>query len=71
MTTSTAPAPIKVRAAAAPSTAPPNLDGSTPRRRVMALGLLVSAQFVVMLDTSIVIVALPSIRRTWRSAPAH
>ena len=32
------------------------------RRRSMALGLLVSAQFVVMLDTSIVNVALPSIQ---------
>ena len=31
------------------------------RRRHLALGLLVSAQFVVMLDTSIVNVALPSI----------
>ena len=32
------------------------------RRRALALGLLVSAQFVVMLDTSIVNVALPSIQ---------
>ena len=32
------------------------------RRRTIALGLLVSAQFVVMLDTSIVNVALPSIQ---------
>src|SRR3954468_11619926 len=32
------------------------------RRRRVALGLLASAQFVVMLDTSIVNVALPSIR---------
>jgi MFS family permease len=32
------------------------------RRRSVALGLLVSAQFVVMLDTSIVNVALPSIQ---------
>jgi EmrB/QacA subfamily drug resistance transporter len=32
------------------------------RRRAVALGLLVSAQFVVMLDTSIVNVALPSIQ---------
>ena len=32
------------------------------RRRTAALGLLVSAQFVVMLDTSIVNVALPSIQ---------
>ena len=34
------------------------------RRRAMALGLLVSAQFVVMLDTSIVNVALPLCRPT-------
>jgi EmrB/QacA subfamily drug resistance transporter len=33
-----------------------------PGRRSVALGLLVSAQFVVMLDTSIVNVALPSIQ---------
>ena len=32
------------------------------RRRAIALGLLVSAQFMVMLDTSIVNVALPSIQ---------
>lgn len=32
------------------------------KRRALALGLLVSAQFVVMLDTSIVNVALPSIQ---------
>ncbi len=32
------------------------------RRRAVALGLLISAQFVVMLDTSIVNVALPSIQ---------
>lgn len=32
------------------------------RRRTLGLGLLVSAQFVVMLDTSIVNVALPSIQ---------
>ena len=45
-------------------------DGGTPnerpgipgRRRALTLGLLVSAQFVVMLDTSIVNVALPSIQ---------
>ena len=34
----------------------------TERRRLIGLGLLVSAQFVVMLDTSIVNVALPSIQ---------
>jgi EmrB/QacA subfamily drug resistance transporter len=32
------------------------------RRRALALGLLISAQFVVMLDTSIVNVALPSMQ---------
>ena len=37
-------------------------DPVTRRRRGVALGLLVSAQFVVMLDTSIVNVALPSIQ---------
>ena len=61
MTTSTAP--VKVHAATADDPhAPHQLDSSTGRRRTLALGLLVSAQFVVMLDTSIVIVALPSIR---------
>lgn len=40
-----------------------------PRRRAVALGLLVSAQFVVMLDTSIVNVALPSIQRDLGLSP--
>ena len=57
------------RARTTPSATPANL--ATPgasgrfsgrRRRSVALGLLVSAQFVVMLDTSIVNVALPSIQ---------
>jgi EmrB/QacA subfamily drug resistance transporter len=39
------------------------------RRRRVALGLLVSAQFVVMLDTSIVNVALPSIQADLRLSP--
>ena len=39
------------------------------RRRLVALGLLVSAQFVVMLDTSIVNVALPSIQADLRLDP--
>jgi EmrB/QacA subfamily drug resistance transporter len=39
------------------------------RRRWVALGLLVSAQFVVMLDTSIVNVALPSIQADLRLSP--
>ena len=34
---------------------------STDRRRWIALGLLATAQFVVVLDASIVNVALPSI----------
>jgi EmrB/QacA subfamily drug resistance transporter len=38
-------------------------------RRWVALGLLVSAQFVVMLDTSIVNVALPSIQADLRLSP--
>jgi EmrB/QacA subfamily drug resistance transporter len=42
-------------------TAATEIDTSTLRRRI-ALGLLASAQFVVMLDTSIVNVALPSIQ---------
>ena len=37
-------------------------DSHAGQRRWVALGLLVSAQFVVMLDTSIVNVALPSIQ---------
>jgi EmrB/QacA subfamily drug resistance transporter len=36
--------------------------GAGGRRRTLALGLLVSAQFTVMLDTSIVNVALPSLQ---------
>lgn len=43
-------------------TAPPLEVLNTTRRRHAALALLVSAQFVVMLDTSIVNVALPSIQ---------
>ncbi|HEX8093159.1 MFS transporter [Jatrophihabitans sp.] len=39
------------------------------RRQWVALGLLVSAQFVVMLDTSIVNVALPSIQADLRLSP--
>jgi EmrB/QacA subfamily drug resistance transporter len=63
MTTSTASATSRVRAATADDARTPRrLDPGTRRRRALALGLLVSAQFIVMLDTSIVIVALPSIR---------
>ena len=49
-------------------TAPPAADGARLRRRAAAV-LLVSAQFVVMLDTSIVNVALPSIQRDLALAP--
>ena len=63
MTASTAPVKSQVHAGTTDqSHAPHELDPTTRRRRALALGLLVSAQFVVMLDTSIVIVALPSIR---------
>jgi EmrB/QacA subfamily drug resistance transporter len=63
MTASPAPVKSQVHAGTADkSHAPYELDPTTRRRRALALGLLVSAQFVVMLDTSIVIVALPSIR---------
>jgi EmrB/QacA subfamily drug resistance transporter len=40
------------------------------KRRITALGLLVSAQFTVMLDTSIVNVALPSIQSDLGLGPA-
>jgi EmrB/QacA subfamily drug resistance transporter len=40
------------------------------RRRTIGLGLLISAQFVVMLDTSIVNVALPSIQADLTLSPA-
>ena len=40
------------------------------RRRTIAFGLLVSAQFVVMLDTSIVNVALPSVQADLGLSPA-
>jgi EmrB/QacA subfamily drug resistance transporter len=43
---------------------------TTGRRDRVALGLLVSAQFLVMLDTSIVNVALPSIQRELQFGPA-
>ena len=43
---------------------------STARRDRVALGLLVSAQFLVMLDTSIVNVALPSIQSELGFGPA-
>jgi EmrB/QacA subfamily drug resistance transporter len=59
MTISTTPATATHSSAAAPATASAARDD---RRRSIALALLVSAQLVVMLDTSIVNVALPSIQ---------
>jgi len=59
MTTMTV-APDPVQAAGRTGNAPGALREDTRRR--LALGLLASAQFVVMLDTSIVNVALPSIQ---------
>ena len=77
MTTTSAPKPTTANGGVATAVADP-VDGpcgsAAARRRTLALGLLVSAQFVVMLDTSIVNVALPSIQadlglaaggRTW------
>jgi EmrB/QacA subfamily drug resistance transporter len=50
---------------------PTTTTGTAPgKRRALALGLLVSAQFVVMLDTSIVNVALPSIQSDLGVGPA-
>ena len=49
------------------ASAPVRVPGN--RRPSVALGLLVSAQFVVMLDTSIVNVALPSIQADFRLGP--
>jgi len=55
---------------------PSDIDLASEQRRVpgrhgrtVALGLLVSAQFVVMLDTSIVNVALPSIQADLNLGP--
>lgn len=45
-----------------PAALPLDEQVGAPRRQAAALALLVSAQFVVMLDTSIVNVALPSIQ---------
>lgn len=60
MSVTTSPRPV---AADAPSVAG---GGASARSRVTALGLIVSAQFVVMLDTSVVNVALPSIQHDLR-----
>ena len=53
--------PVAVRPRAVRPAAPTSRPDRR-RRRTVALGLLVSAQFVVMLDTAIVNVALPSIQ---------
>lgn len=50
--------------------APLGADLSEQRRRAVAIALLVSAQTVVMLDTSIVNVALPSIQADLGLSPA-
>jgi EmrB/QacA subfamily drug resistance transporter len=64
MTTMTAAAPT-------PAVAPAEGAGAREhRRRQVALGLLASAQFVVMLDTSIVNVALPSIQADLALSPS-
>src|SRR3978361_1933353 len=71
MTTTAAPRTTAVREAGPDAThTAPRAAGSDRRRRAVALGLLVSAQFVVMLDTSIVNVALPSIQADLGLSPA-
>ena len=52
------------------TTHPPQAPTTIGRRDRVALGLLVSAQFLVMLDASIVNVALPSIQRELDFGPA-
>src|SRR5690554_5149141 len=61
MTVATRPRPPRL---VAPGSTPAKteLSSAERRRRTIGLGLLVSAQFVVMLDTSIVNVALPTIQ---------
>jgi EmrB/QacA subfamily drug resistance transporter len=56
--------------AAIRQSAPAGVGPIERRRRTVAFGLLVSAQFVVMLDTSIVNVALPSIQADLGLSPA-
>jgi EmrB/QacA subfamily drug resistance transporter len=76
-TTRAAPKEPTVSATLATSTLPADPTSDTADatnrdarlRRSVALGLLVSAQFVVMLDTSIVNVALPSIQSTLGLSP--
>jgi EmrB/QacA subfamily drug resistance transporter len=52
------------------TTHPPQPVATMTRRDRVTLGLLVSAQFLVMLDTSIVNVALPSIQKELDFGPA-
>jgi EmrB/QacA subfamily drug resistance transporter len=66
MTTTLKPTTQPPETAAQPSADPARMG----RRRTIALGLLVSAQFMVMLDTSIVNVALPSIQSDLGLGPA-
>ena len=70
MTTSTTPPGTTPRPTAQHTPhADPSAGTVEHRRRTLALGLLVSAQFVVMLDTSIVNVALPSIQADLTLSP--
>lgn len=77
MTTTTAAAPRTTAVcqsaatdAASTADASPRVGLTARRRRSVAFGLLVSAQFVVMLDTSIVNVALPSVQADLGLSPA-
>jgi EmrB/QacA subfamily drug resistance transporter len=64
MTTTAEPRTAAATTASSPSTDTPDpgMGLLERRRRAVAFGLLISAQLVVMLDTSIVNVALPSIQ---------
>jgi EmrB/QacA subfamily drug resistance transporter len=64
------PAPSGTPGAAGTAQAPTQPGLVERRRRTVAFGLLVSAQFVVMLDTSIVNVALPSVQGDLGLSPA-
>ncbi|MGN6753777.1 MAG: MFS transporter [Intrasporangium sp.] len=69
-TATTAPTTTPTPAGTSRSTAEGiTAESSESRRRAVGLGLLVSAQFVVMLDTSIVNVALPSIQADMALSP--
>jgi EmrB/QacA subfamily drug resistance transporter len=72
MTIATQPETTRPRpatTAAAPAAASGSASNRERRRRTIGLGLLISAQFVVMLDTSIVNVALPSIQADLTLSP--